>query len=302
MYKEVESNQRKTAFLMAFFVILIIALGWAFSYIFDSYLILAVAVVIAIVQSWVSYFYSDKIVLTMVGAKGPIEKKDDPRLYRLVENLSITAGLPMPKVYIVEDQSLNAFATGRDPDHAAVAVTRGLLNRLKKVELEGVLAHEMSHIGNRDILLQTVVVTLVGVIVLMSDFFLRWSFLGIGGRRRRSGGGQLGAILVLVGIILAILSPLFAKLIQLSISRKREYLADSSGALLTRFPEGLARALKKISLDATPMLRTSKATAHLFICDPIENLGKSKKSFSTLFSTHPPVDERIEKLNKMIVK
>ncbi len=213
-----------------------------------------------------------------------------------MENLSITSGLPQPDIYVIDDPAPNAFATGRDPKHAAVAVTTGLLERLEKIELEGVIAHEMSHVKNYDIRLMTVVVVLVGVIALVSDFFLRWSFFGGGFRRRDSGGGQLGAILVIVGIILAIISPIIAYLIQLAISRKREYLADASGALLTRYPEGLASALAKISADQHQLRKATNANAHLFIANPFK--GKAKR-MARLFMTHPPIEDRIKKLKEM---
>jgi heat shock protein HtpX len=245
-------------------------------------------------MSILSYWFSDKIVLGLSGAH-EIKKEENPELYNIVENLSITAGLPMPRVYVMEDPALNAFATGRDPKHAVVAATRGLLQRLNKTELEGVIAHELSHIGNRDILLSTVVVVLVGFVALLSDFFLRFSFFG--GHRSRDNegkGGQLGAVLAIAGIILAILSPLIATLIQLAISRKREFLADADGALLTRYPEGLASALEKISADPRPLAAANKATAHLFISNPFKG-----KKISSLFLTHPPAEERIQILRGM---
>jgi len=281
--------------LISIFLILIIGIGWALSYIYNDYFILVIAVFVAVIQSWVSYFYSDKIVLAMSKAHGPIKKKDNPELYRIVENLSIASGLPMPKVYIISDSAPNAFATGRNPDHAVIAVTTGLLDKLEKVELEGVIAHEMSHIGNYDILLQTVVVTLVGAIVLASDFLLRSMFF----RRRDSRGG--GA-LALIGLALLILSPIFAKLLQLSISRRREYLADASGALLTRYPEGLARALEKISADREILEASNRATAHLYIVNPLKKQAQGSSRMSELFSTHPPIQKRVEKLREMLVK
>ncbi|MCX6811942.1 MAG: M48 family metallopeptidase [Candidatus Berkelbacteria bacterium] len=299
MYKEVDRNKRNTFFLIFFFIIFIIGLGWALSYIFNNQLILIIAVIIAVTQSWISYYYSDKIVLSMSHAKGPIKKKDSPELYRLVENLCITAGLPRPKIYIIEDSAPNAFATGRNPDHAVVCFTTGILEKLEKVELEGVIAHELSHIGNWDILLQTVIVTLVGVIVLISDFSLRTMFF----RRRSDGEG--GGILLIVGLLLLILSPLFAILIQLAVSRKREYLADASGALLTRYPEGLARALKKISADKEPLEVANRATAHLYIVNPVKKQSQREEGnsfFANLFSTHPPIKDRVKKLREMVAK
>jgi heat shock protein HtpX len=225
-----------------------------------------------------------------------IKKEDNPELHRLVENLCITAGLPLPRIYIIEEAQPNAFATGRNAKHAVVAVTRGLLEKLERAELEGVIAHELAHIGNKDMFLQTVVVVLVGVIALLSDFFLRISFWG-GGRRRRERGGEL---IMVLGILAAILAPIAATLIKLAISRKREFLADASGALLTRYPEGLARALEKISADPNPLRVANDATAHLYISSPVR--GEQKRSwFAKLFMTHPPVEERIKALGKMSI-
>jgi len=293
LYTQKDKNIRKTWFLIFIFLIFIIGLGWVFSYQFQSPAILVIAVIFSSSMSFVSYWYSDKIVLKMSKAK-EIEKQDNPELYRLVENLCITAGLPMPKIYIIDEMSPNAFATGRNPEHAVVAVTRGLLEKLNRSELEGVLAHELSHIGNRDILLQTVVVVLVGMVVLLSDWFVRWSVFGGGKRGSREGGGQFAGIMVLIGFALAILSPFIATLIHMSISRKREFLADADGALLTRYPEGLASALEKISGDTTPLKAANKATAHLYIANPFK-----KKKISKIFSTHPPIEERVNALRGM---
>ena len=294
LYTYAESNLRKTWFLMTGFLILIIALGWLFSYLFGNQNILFFAVIFSILTSVSSYWYSDKIVLSLMKAK-PIEKRDNPELYRIIENLCITAGLPLPKIYIIEEPQPNAFATGRNANHAVVAVTRGLLNKLERVELEGVIAHELSHIGNKDMLLQTIVVILVGIVVLLSNFFLRISFFG-GGRRDSKGSG--GSLLAILGIIAAILAPIAATLIQLAISRKREFLADGTGALLTRYPEGLALALEKISADPNPLRVANNSTAHLFIASPFR--GKQAKSwFTKLFMTHPPIEERIEALRQL---
>ncbi len=293
LYTHKDSNIRRTWILIFLFLVFIIGLGWVFSYQFNSPVILIVAVLFSIGMSFTSYWWSDKIVLKMTKAQ-EIQKQDNPELYRIVENLCITAGLPLPKIYIIEEDSPNAFATGRNPEHAVIAVTRGLLNRLDRSELEGVIAHELSHIGNRDILLQTVVVILVGIVILASDWFIRLSFFGRGGNRDR---GQLGAIMAIVGIILAILSPIIATLIQLAISRKREFLADASGALLTRYPEGLASALKKISQDKTPLRVANKAMAHMYIANPLKG-----KKVSKLFMTHPPVEERIKSLRGIEIK
>jgi len=260
----------------------------------DNYIFLILAVIIAVLQSFLSYWHSDKIILAMTHAK-PIEKRDNPELYRIVENLSITAGLPLPKIYIIEERQPNAFATGRDQKHAVVAVTRGLLEKLDRVELEGVIAHELSHIGNKDMLLGTVVVILVGVVALLSNLFLRISFFGGGRRSSRDSGG---IIMLLSGIAAAILAPLAAVLIQMAISRKREFLADASGALLTRYPEGLARALEKISKDTVPLKAASTSTAHLYISSPFK--GKQSQNWLTkLFMTHPPVEERIKALREI---
>lgn len=292
LYTHKDKNIRRTWLLITFFLIFIVGLGWVFSYQFNSPVVLVAAVIFSAVMSFGSYWYSDKIVLRMSRAK-EIKERSYPELYRLVENLCIAAGLPLPKIYIIDEAAPNAFATGRDPKHAVIAVTKGLLEKLDRSELEGVLAHELSHIGNWDTLLQTVVVILVGLVVLLSDWFLRWTWLG--GRRRDSQeGGQLGTIMLLIGIGLAILSPFFAVLIQMAISRKREFLADASGALLTRYPEGLARALEKISQDKTPLRVANKATAHMYIANPFKG-----KKVRKLFMTHPPIEERIRALRGM---
>ena len=235
-----------------------------------------------------SYWNSDKIALALNHAK-QIKKEDNPDLWNTVENLAITAGLPMPKVYIIEDQAPNAFATGRNKEHAVVAVTTGILGILDKTELEGVIAHELSHIGNRDILLSTVVVVLVGFISIVAHIFMRSMFFGRGRSNDREGGG----ILMIIGIVLSILAPIFATLIQLAISRKREFLADASGALLTRYPEGLANALIKIGKYNQPMKYANEATAHLFIANPF---GRAGKNLSNLFNTHPPIEARVRAL------
>ena len=268
LYTHKDKNIRRTWLLITLFLVFIIGLGWVFSYQFNSPIILVVAVIFSSLMSFISYWYSDKIVLAISRAK-EIKKEDNPELYRLVENLCLTAGLPLPKIYLIEEMALNAFATGRNPEHAVVAVTRGLLERLERQELEGVLAHELSHIGNRDMLLSTVVVVLVGLVALISDLFLRWTWFSI-------------------------LSPFIAILIQLAISRKREFLADASGALLTRYPDGLASALEKISGDQIPLRVANKATAHLYITNPFKG-----KKVSRLFMTHPLIEERISALRGM---
>jgi len=293
IYTHQEQNIWKTWFLMTTFFVFIIFLGWFFGYVYNNSVILIFAIIFAIVLNITSYWYSDKIVISLSGAH-PATREDHSELWNVVENLSITAGLPMPKVYIVDDPAPNAFATGRNKEHAVVCVTTGLLAILEKNELEGVIAHELSHIGNRDILLSTVVVVLAGFVSILSHIFLRSAQWG-GGRDRE--GGNVQGILFVVGIILAILSPIAATLIQLAISRKREFLADASGVLLTRYPEGLANALRKISASNRPLLKANHATAHLFIANPFGNGENGKIGFITkLFMTHPPVQERIQAL------
>lgn len=291
LYNQADSNVRKTFFLMFLFSVFLIFLGWLFSYLMESSLFLYLAVFASIIMSISSYWFSDKIVLSSAGAQ-LIEKKDNPELYRLVENLCLSSGMPLPKIYIMNEEQPNAFATGRDKKHAVIAVTKGLLQKLERTELEGVLAHELSHIKNKDILLQTVVVILVGAIVILSDIFLR---MGFGNRRDREGGN---AIFLVLGIAAAILAPIAGTILQMAISRQREFLADASGALMTRYPDGLARALEKIASDPNPMKRENNATAHLFISSPLRNREKISW-FSKLFLTHPPTQERVAALRGM---
>jgi heat shock protein HtpX len=292
LYTQQDTNVRKTWFLMTVFLCVIVALGYFMGYYYNNPSIIYIALVFALGMNVFSYWYSDKIALSLAHAH-PADRAEYPELFRSVENLSITAGLPMPRVFIIVDAAPNAFATGRNKEHAAVAVTTGLLAMLDKNELEGVIAHELAHIGNKDILLQTVVVVLVGFVAILADIFIRSSLLG-GGRSRRSGEGNAGGVLAIVGIIFVILSPIIAQLIQLAISRKREFLADASGALLTRYPEGLASALTKISGYSSPMAHAHNATAHLFISNPFG--GKSAKGLAKLFMTHPPTEERVAAL------
>jgi len=293
LYTHAESNIRKTWFLIFVFLLLVIAVGWFISYYFNNQSILYFAIIFSILSSFGSYWWSDKIVLAMSRAK-PIEKKDNPEFYRVVENLCITAGLPLPKIYILNEAQPNAFATGRNAKHAVVAVTRGLLEKLDKTELEGVISHELSHIGNKDILLQTLVVVLVGIATMLANWFFRISFYSRGNRDSRSGGN----ILAIVGIIAVVLAPIAATLLQLAISRKREFLADASGALLTRYPEGLARALEKIAADPNQLRVASNTTAHLYISNPFRG-KQSVNWFAKLFLTHPPAEERIKILRGM---
>lgn len=292
LYTQQSKNVTKTWLLMTMFFVVVILFGWFFSFYYGNPNILYLFVIFSIVMNVFSYWFSDKIVLKLAGAK--LAKREEYfDLHTSVENLSITAGLPMPKVYVVIDPAPNAFATGRDKNHAVVCATTGLLAILDKTELEGVLAHEMSHIGNRDMLLSTVVVVLVGFITILADTFTRSLFFG----RSRDDDSKGGGALVLVGILLSILAPIFAMLIQLAISRKREFLADASGALLTRYPEGLANALRKISEYSKPMVHQSSAIAHLYIADPKgDKSSKIAKKISGLFATHPPIEERIKAL------
>ncbi|MEK7547254.1 MAG: M48 family metallopeptidase [Patescibacteria group bacterium] len=294
LYDQQESNIHRTWLLFSVFLIVIIGLGWAFSYVYGNQGILWFAVIFSTVSSILSYWYSDKLALYMAKAV-QVEKKDNPELYRIVENLSITAGLPMPRVYIAPGQQINAFATGRDPEHAAIAVTDGALKRLDKTELEGVLAHELSHVGNRDILVSTVAVVLAGIISLLSDFFLRSIFWGGLGRRGNDGRGN--NMLVLIGVVLSVLAPIGVMLIKFAISRKRESLADSSGVLLTRYPDGLISALRKIGADQMPLATARDSTAHLWLDNPFK--GKSVSWWQKMFMTHPPIEERIKALNEM---
>ena len=293
-YQQIASNKRRTVILIVLFVIFIIVLGGILGETMEfGYGGLIFAVPIALGMSLFSYYSGDKVALWTAGAKGPITKEDNAYVYRLVENMTITAGLPMPKVYLIPDAAPNAFATGRDPKHASIAMTTGIVEMLENEELEGVIAHELAHIKNYDIRLMMIVIVCVGIVTLLTDFFFRWSFFG---GRRRGGRDQGGAILLVIGIAAMIIAPIVAKIIQLAISRKREYLADASAVLLTRYPEGLARALEKISGASQPLKHARQATAHLYINNPF---GNSKKFFSKLLSTHPPLQERVAALRKM---
>lgn len=296
MYNQIAANKRKTFLLIGVFFVMILALGYLFDYLFQSGgSWLWIAVMISIVMSLAGYYSGDKIALWQAGAKGPIKQEENPYVYRMVENLAITSGLPMPKIYLIPEAAPNAFATGRDPEHASVALTTGIIERLENEELEGVIAHELSHIKNFDIRVMMLVGVLAGVVIMMADFFLRGRLFHSRDSENRGAGG----LLLIVGLIFAILSPLFAQLIQLAVSRKREFLADASGALLTRYPEGLARALEKISAYGRPMQHASDATAYLYISNPFG--AKASKGFTKLFSTHPPVEERVKALREMTV-
>ncbi len=298
-YDLINKNKRESWILIFSFLVVISLLGWAFSLRFNDVNILYFAVGFSVISSLFSYYFSDSITLAISRAT-EVDRQSNQELYRLVENLCITAGLPTPKIYIIDDTAPNAFATGRDPEHAVVCFTTGILAKLEKPELEGVVAHELSHIGNYDIRVMTLVVVLVGVITLLSDWFLRASFFGGRKKSGNSEGGRLGAILAIASLVLVILSPVIATLIKLAVSRKREYLADASGALLTRYPEGLARALEKISADREPLEAANKATAHLYIVSPLKADENGKTGWlAGLFNTHPPIEDRIQKLRNM---
>jgi len=299
MYEQISRNKWKSAALILFFVAFIFLLTWFFEYLTGwGKGGLVLAVVVSMTMAAVGYYASDKIVLTISRAR-PATKDEFPYLYNVVEGLAIAAGLPAPRCYVIDDTAPNAFAAGRKPETAVICVTTGILEKLNRVELEGVIAHEMSHIKNYDVRLQTLVVVMAGIVALLSDWMLR-SFMWGGGRRRggrsRSGSGGAGGILILVGLVLAVLSPFIATIIQLAVSRKREFLADASGAMLTRYPAGLASALRKISADTEPLEAANKATAHLYIVNPLKNI---KGAVNKLFSTHPPIEERIAALEKM---
>ncbi len=290
MYSQIASNKRRSVYLVVGFVIFIAILDWIMARAFNQPSLFIPILIGAVLYAFITYYFSSKIALAMTGAR-QIEKADAPELYRIVENLAITAGLPTPKVYIVDDPAPNAFATGRDPEHAIVAVTSGILPLLDKNELEGVIAHELSHVGNLDIRFMSVVVALVSVVAVISDLFLRLTFWSSFGDEEEGGNNQLFLILGIVG---AILAPVVAALIQMAVSRQREYLADSSGALLTRYPEGLASALQKISAHPKPMAHANSATASLYIANPLKG-----RSLAGLFDTHPPIEERVRRLREM---
>lgn len=309
MYELIAANKRRSVALITAFALIVIALGWVFGEMTGAgYLGLVIAVVIAVVMSWGSYFYSDKIALAMSRAipAEPQHFADDlevaqriPRLINIVQGLSIAAGIPPPKIYVVKDEAPNAFATGRNPEHASLAVTTGLLKKMNRVELEGVVGHEMAHIRNYDILVTTIAVTLTGVVMLLSDWMLRLFRFG-GARRSSKGGNPATLVIALLGFVLALLSPLIAQLIKAAVSRRRESLADASGIHLTRYPPGLISALKKLRDDTTVVSTGSRATAHLWIESPLQRQGSGFSSWvNRLFDTHPPLEERIRALEQL---
>ncbi|MBT6573403.1 M48 family metallopeptidase [Candidatus Falkowbacteria bacterium] len=296
MYNQIDSNKRNSMFLIVIFFAVLLGVGYAYDYIYGGqgqvpYLGMIIAVGFSLLMTSVSYFKGDKIALSASGAK-EIQKTDNPYVYRMVENLCITAGLPAPKVYLIDDPSINAFATGRKPELASIAVTKGAIEKLENEELEGVIAHELSHVGNYDIRFMMLVTVLVGAIAILADWFMRISIWGGRGRSRSNKGGH--PALIIIGLVFIVLSPIIAQLIKFAISRKREYLADASASLLTRYPEGLASALEKIAYENKPLARASKATAHLYIANPF-----SGTKVKNLFSTHPPIEERIKKLRNL---
>jgi len=305
-YDLINKNKRESWILIFSFLVVISLLGWVFAQVYDNSAILYFAVILSIGSALFSYYFADSITLAVSKAQ-EVDRASNKELYNIVENLCITAGIPTPKIYIINDTAPNAFATGRDPKHAVICYTSGILQKLNKTELEGVTAHELSHIGNYDIRLMTLVVVLVGMIALLSNWFLRFSFFG-GRRSNDKNSGNLGMILFAVGILLAILSPLIATIIKMAVSRQREYLADASGALLTRYPEGLASALEKISDDSAPLVEANNATAHLYIVNPFHqdrmdattsNDHGGRSWFAGLFNTHPPIEDRVKRLREM---
>ncbi|HEV8421147.1 MAG TPA: M48 family metallopeptidase [Actinomycetota bacterium] len=301
MYEQIARNKRRTALLVLGALVFAGGLGFLFSYLIvnNGFAGLVIALIIVGIGAAASYFAGDKLVLRAARAK-PVTHEEEPRLHNIVEGLALAAGLPKPAVYVVEEKAPNAFATGRDPEHSSIAVTRGLLDTMNRVELEGVIGHEMSHVKDRDILLGTVVAALVGAVVLLSEFMLRWLWWGGGrGGRRDEGAGRAFPLLVILGVVLAILAPFLAQVIKLAVSRRREYLADAEGALLTRYPPGLASALRKIAADTTPLRVANNATAHLWLNQPSRIPGESNHWWENLFSTHPPIRERIRILEEM---
>ena len=296
MYEEIGKNKRNSFLLIAAFVIFIILLGFVFGeVIYPGFGVagLFIAFVIAIIFAFFGYYFSDKIVLSISHAR-EVQKDEYPYLFNLIEGLAMAAGIPKPKAYVIDDTALNAFATGRDPEHSVIVVTTGIMNKLKREELEGVIAHEMSHIKNYDIRMMTLAVVFVGVVALLSDMMIRSMLWG---RHDNRGRGSLSIVLLVVGILLAILAPIIATLLKLAVSREREYLADASGAMLTRNPNGLASALEKISADKEPLEAANKATAHLYISNPLKE--NNKGWFDGMFSTHPPIEKRIARLRGM---
>jgi len=306
MYQQIAANKAKSVFTIVFFVLFIGAIGYFIGFLFDyrygagnyfSIIILIIAFIIALIASFTSYYYSDRIVLQMSNAH-PIEKEADARVNYMVEGLSIAAGIPMPRIYIIEEKAMNAFATGRNPQNGVIVLTRGIVDNLNDEELKGVISHEISHIKSYDVLLGTIIVIFVGMLSIASNIILRSFFFG-GGRRRsndRGGGGIFALVFLVVGLVLILLSPIIGAMIRMAISRNREFLADSTGALISRYPAGLANALRKISSNSA-VENANSATSHLFIADPLTK--KNRPMLASLFNTHPPIEERIRRLDEM---
>jgi len=300
IWKEVDANKRRSAFLVFFFVLVVIGLGWLVSNYYGNSMFLYFAVGLALFQAFLGYYGGDSLILSSSGARQITKKSDLPQLWNAVQNMSIVSGLPMPRLYVINDPAPNAFATGRDPGHASIAVTTGLLQIMDKNELEGVVAHEMSHVGNYDIRLMTIVTILISILAIISDLFIRSQLFGFG--RKRENNNEGGGLIAILSIVAIVIAPIVGTLIQFAISRKREFLADADGALLTRYPAGLANALEKISRYNRPVQHASSATAHLYISNPLGDGGQEEKEpgfFSKAFSTHPPVKERIKLLREM---
>ncbi len=296
IYERIADNKRRSTLIMVLFSVFVVGVVYVFSKALDyGFSLIGWALIFSGMASFASYYWSDKIILSLSNAR-PAQKDRDFEFYTVTENLATAAKLPMPRLYVIDDTAMNAFATGRDPKHAVVVATSGILNRLNRTELEGVIGHELSHVANYDIRLMSVVTVLVGLIALLADWFLRMGRMGFGRRRNSDEGGQLQGIFLILGLVLAIFSPIIAQLIQLAISRRREFLADASSAKLTRYPEGLARALEKLADDTEPLEAANKATAHMYIVNPLKNRKDAIGWFASLFATHPPIEERIKAL------
>jgi heat shock protein HtpX len=298
VYERITQNKWRSFLLILGVLVLAVGLGWLFGYLFEfGWAGAVVALVIAVVMSWTSYRYGDRLVLRVSRAR-PASREEYPQLHNLVEGLCIAAGMPVPAIYVIDEKAPNAFATGRDPEHSSIAVTTGLMEITNRVELEGVLAHELSHVKNRDILVGTLAATLVGVVVLLGSW-MRYGLFWGGGRGRDRGGGGGNPVFLIIALVGMILAPLGAQLIRLAVSRRREYLADADGALLTRYPPGLASALRKISQSTNTMRVANNATAHLWFNQPSRAVGEGHSRVERLFSTHPPIEERIKALEEM---
>lgn len=297
VYEQIDANKRKSFFIMVFFVVFITFAVWVFGRAFDyGPAGVGMALIITGLMSFSSYYWSDKIILAISGAR-PASRKQDFLFYTVVENLCLAAQIPKPKLYVIDDTAMNAFATGRDPEHAVVCATNGLLKRLDRTEIEGVIGHELSHVKHYDIRLMSIVTVLVGVVTLLADWFMRGMRFG---RRERKGRGEAQAIIFVIAVVLALLSPIIANLIKLAISRRREFLADAGSVKFTRQPSGLLSALQKLSKDKEPLEAANKATAHLYITNPLKNLHPGIGWFASLFNTHPPINERVKALKAMM--